>query len=98
MRQMTDAQIERWGTTRAGGKKRFIWLQGVLGWGVLTAVLVALLQKWLGPDTHHFGKDLLIGLIIYPIGGYFWGWSMWALTERSYSKTLALKTDAARGA
>lgn len=72
---------ERWTKIRERGRKRFVLLYGVLGWGVPTALLFTI---WNGFAEGWDGllAKLLISLVIFPIGGIFWGMLMWAFLER----------------
>lgn len=79
-----EEQRAQWAITRQKGKARFILLRGVLGWGLTTAILYSLVL-WLVLDTDI--KMLLpISLVIFPMGGLLWGWSMWHFHERLFKK------------
>ncbi len=54
---------------------RFVLLVGVLGWGVSTAVIVQLIQAVMGDKS--FFDGLMLSLIIFPIAGILFGYSMW---------------------
>lgn len=38
----TITSAEKWAKFRERGRSRFVWLYGVLGWGVSTAILFSL--------------------------------------------------------
>ena len=42
-------QFQKWEKTRQGGRTRFVWLYGVLGWGVTCGILFGALFGWLFP-------------------------------------------------
>ena len=68
------------------GKKRFIVLYGVLGWGLLTAALFT-------AETFYFkgrvdGTDIVIPFILFPMGGLFWGAFVWSLAKKRYDDSL----------
>ena len=67
------------------GRTRYIWLVGVLGWGVATgsmwAVAMAAMQGW-----DRLPVLLAIALVGFPIGGYFFGAWVWKASSRSTSK------------
>ena len=91
--KMNDKQKQRWEATRAKGKSNFIWTRGVLGWGGLTAVLFAgfVAFRQSGYDLarmslNSFLMYLMGALIVFPIGGYFWGLRMWDKMEEMHSR------------
>ena len=72
---------------QSGERKRFIWRYGVLGWGLLTGVACTLTMHvsqfgW----SHFMSVDFLIrvvvGLVIWPIAGYWFGASLWRSKQR----------------
>jgi len=73
----------KWERTRAKGRTRFVLVFGVLFWGVLVAIFFSLAMGALVPGSQ-FGLILGLALIFFPIGGIFWGLSVWRLTERKY--------------
>ena len=82
---MKENQIKKWEKIRKKGKKNFVWFRGVIGWGVFTAIFWSIFMQVLSPEENLFLRPL-IALIIFPIGGYFWGIWVWNVTERKYLK------------
>ncbi|HVL12023.1 MAG TPA: hypothetical protein VM529_05630 [Gemmata sp.] len=86
----TDRQLARWEKMRKMGRTRYVWLVGVLGWGVATgstwAVTMAAVQGW-----DRLPTLLTLALIGFPIGGYFFGAWTWKVCEAQYQKALAEK-------
>jgi hypothetical protein len=84
---MSPEELEQWARTRAKGRARFIWMNGVLGWGLTLAVIIplvlSLIQGW-----QPVVRALPFGFIVFPIGGYVWGVRMWQLSERRYAETV----------
>ncbi len=63
------------------GRKRYILRVGVLGWGVPVAILFSLVQGFqLGWDGFLF--HLIPALVLFPIGGIFFGMIMWRMARR----------------
>lgn len=58
------------------GRGSFALRYGVLGWGISTALLFALYQGY-AEGWENFPRWLIIALVIFPIGGWFWGVVMW---------------------
>ena len=71
-----EKQIAQWHRVYKQGRSRFIWVRGVLGWGVPTAIVWSAIMAWSEGWTK-FLQLLPIALITFPIGGYFWGAWMW---------------------
>lgn len=67
------------------GKWHYICVYGVLGWGVSTAILFSLLQVFSGEAA--FVDAILLSLIMFPIGGFFWGLYIWSYLVKQYAKT-----------
>jgi hypothetical protein len=89
--KMTPRQVESWSRTRAKGRTRFVWLTGVVSWGLLVAIFwsvaMASFQGW-----DRFPRRLGIALILFPIGGYWFGSYVWRKSEEQYEETLRAQT------
>jgi hypothetical protein len=77
----------RWEKTRAMGETRFVWLVGVLGWGLLTATLVSGLMIGFRDRSMTI---IPFAFVVFPIWGYFWGVRFWRVNEKQYAKDLGL--------
>lgn len=55
----------------AKGKWRYIVLHGVLGWGIITALLYSTLMFWINGSTSP--PSIAINLLLFPITGFFLG-------------------------
>jgi hypothetical protein len=91
MAGMNDKQFGYWPKTREMGRGRYTLIYGVLMWGIATgigwAIVMAAMQGW---DRLPF---LLVGaLILFPIGGIFWGRYMWRMMEARYQKELEARS------
>jgi hypothetical protein len=82
--KMTEKQREKWSKTRKKGRTRFIWLYGVVGWGVVTGVLWAAAMAFQG--LGHLPLLLPLALIVFPIGGFFFGRKMWTTFEDQFQE------------
>jgi hypothetical protein len=84
---MTPQQIESWGKSRAKGRTRFVWRMGVVAWGLPTAitwaVVMAAFQGW-----ERLPLLLPIALLLFPIGGYWFGASTWRKYEGLYEQAM----------
>ena len=62
-------------------RSQYVLRFGVLGWGIPTAILFALIQSYrLGSDGFLF--QLIPALIIFPLGGILFGRIMWWMMEK----------------
>ena len=85
MKNLTQAQADNWERIRRRGRRRFILVRGVLGWGVLTAVLWSALMAFLGMGVGFLG-NLAVAIVLFPIGGLAFGAWAWSIGERKYAQ------------
>jgi len=83
MTPMTEKQAARWKKTRQMGRGRYTLIYGVLIWGVVTGVLWSIAMAWMQGWAQLPGL-LVLALIGFPIGGYFYGRLMWRIFESRY--------------
>ena len=81
--KMTSTQREKWTMTRAEGRQSYIRKIGILGWGIPTGI------GWAFAMSATNGWDQLpillpLGLVLFPIGGYWFGAFMWRRMEQAY--------------
>jgi hypothetical protein len=79
-----------WKEIKSKGKIHFIIKIGIIGWGVPTAILYTLINELFENGlvfTMYFNgefiKDLLLNLLVFQVGGIFFGWWMWKIAEKS---------------
>ena len=90
-------QNDKWAKLKAMGKKKFILVYGVFGWGFLTALIFLVLGvvskkgfRISDLGSLSFLKQLLVSMLVFPLIGYFWGLLIWKKLERQ-TKALLLK-------
>ncbi|GGW64009.1 hypothetical protein [Alishewanella tabrizica] len=66
------------------GKWSYVLKHGVLGWGVLTAILWSAIMHFIGSIP--FTESIFLALVLFSIGGVFWGLCMWFFINREFSK------------
>jgi hypothetical protein len=71
-------RLKKWENMRKKGMTRFVLLYGVLFWGGLTGIVA---MFFLGP----------IALLVFPIGGIFFGIFIWNIGESKYRKAMLPK-------
>jgi hypothetical protein len=87
MHAFTEKQAASWAETRKQGRDSFIKRRGVIGWGLPTGILFSLLMGFLqGWDRLPF--LLPVALVMFPIGGIYWGRWVWDTAERAYAAYL----------
>ncbi len=70
------AQRDYWQKVKARGKTSYILRTGVIRWGgTMFVVMTALDLLRNAPSSCVF--DIAINLLIWALGGYFWGLLMW---------------------
>ncbi len=79
---LTPNQIARRKEIQAKGRRHFILYRGVLGWGVPMLFITTALRwyrtyRWHLPPQAEVWFDILLGLVIWPLGGYWFGARMW---------------------
>ena len=83
--RMTNKEITRWDKVREKGRQYFIWRRGVIGWGLSTGVAWAIVMSLINRDSD-FLVWLCIGVVIFPICGYGWGYFMWKYMDKKYQQ------------
>jgi len=82
-------QRERWERMKAKGKKSFVLRVGVLQFGgfmFLAMTLLDFMQKPAFPrQPIDYFVQIVIGLLIWPAGGYLFGHFMWRYYENHFS-------------
>lgn len=81
-RELQEQRLER---ILALGRTRFILVRGVLGWGATTAVVWSLLMGLFMEGWSLWGT-LPTALVLFPIGGYFWGAFMWRFFFKQHAE------------
>ncbi len=77
--------VEKWEKTRSIGFLKFIVIHGAVSWGLLSGLFYFLITRLFQPATPVL-KNLIISLVIFPVGGLFWGMMMWYMGEKRYKK------------
>ncbi len=82
-------QLEKWQVTQDKGRKSFIIKYGVMGWGLKTGILFALVFPFFLDTPYSIVSFLLVlipSLILFPLGGILWGLYMWNFFERQHDR------------
>lgn len=86
---MRRSQKLKWELIRTRGKLRYIFVNGLLGWGVPTAILFTIMTSLFETKSLSFDQEIvktfIISIIIFPIGGVFWGVWTWSWIVKKLS-------------
>jgi len=77
------AQQERWKKIQRDGIWRFVLKEGVLKWGIGTAVLWLVLMSVVSDGGLNYRSLVPRALAAFPIGGLFFGIVMWHTLHRT---------------
>lgn len=80
-----ERRLEKSRRLRERGRRHFIVWSGVIGWGVPTALLFSVGMAWWLADRT-FLDVAPLAIVVFPIGGYFWGAVMWSWFEREWKR------------
>jgi len=81
---MREKDRKRWECTRAKGRRHFILVRSVLGWGLGTAFLFTALLWVEGEPSSRLLPNLVASVVVFPLGGILWGSWMWSILEGQY--------------
>jgi hypothetical protein len=88
---MSNSDSEKWTRFSKLSRTQYVLRFGVLGWGIPTAILFSLVQGYrFGWDGFLF--QLIPALILFPIGGIFFGRFMWRALENKHAEDAATRT------
>jgi hypothetical protein len=77
-------------------RTQFVWQRGVLGWGVLSGLLFAVMTAMIrsAECRRELGMLLMTALPIFCVGGCFWGHAMWSwLAARQQARSTDATND-----
>ena len=80
--------LQKWAETRQKGKWRFVCITGVLAWGLPMFVVMTFFVNRRTEVPLTPGR-IAVSAILWIIGGFFFGLSTWALSERKYRKYIS---------
>ena len=85
MSEIQQLRLARWERIKRGGIWRFVFLRGVLGWGLPMGIIGIIFER-VSRKEEAFAWYLILGLCL--MGGFVWGLAMWFVTRWSYSRSL----------
>jgi Na+-driven multidrug efflux pump len=83
---MSPKHMAGWEKARQMGRQRFIWLFGVLGFGVSFALCMLLIFYLESRDHPGFWYVAICVIVSSLVGGYLWGLFMWHWMESAYQQ------------
>src|SRR5438045_2673572 len=82
---MSPQARDRWAKTRSLGRRHFILVRGVCGWGGLTFIFMSTFSFFQHSGFNPaFWMSVIVGLFICPLAGYTWGAWVWRSAEKRY--------------
>jgi hypothetical protein len=85
MSNIQQLRLARWERIKQGGIWRFVFLRGVLGWGLAMGIIGIIFEQ-VSRQSEACAWYLILGLCL--AGGFVWGLGMWFVTMWSYSRAL----------
>lgn len=96
-------QFEKWASVRVKGQLHYVVFVGVLGWGLMTGTLFALLTHLIAHQMDvsslrslELVSRLIISIGAFGIGGVFFGLAMWHFSEWQYRRAMRSANDVVR--
>ncbi len=89
MRPMTPTQRAWWVKTRAKGRNRFVWVRGVCGFGLGSALFFAPFNELIQHGPANFSLQRMVWslpliCVVFAIAGFVWGHWVWVKAEKKY--------------
>ena len=85
--EMNQRNMKKWEQIRSKGRSRYIWVNGVVIFGLVTAISWSIMMELVQPSEFIFLRPLM-ALILFPAGGYFFGIFNWKANENKYVKAM----------
>jgi hypothetical protein len=87
-----ERELKEWNKMKSTGKEKYIWLNGVLKWGLFMAISIALVLQAVSEgfnlysfSNQNFIRNLIIFFVIFSIDGYIHNVLLWKKYEKKYS-------------
>jgi len=85
--------FQEWNKMKSLGKKKYVWINGVVKWGLFTGILMPIIWQFFDEGFHlysiinpNFFRRLIITMILFPLGGYIHYHLLWKTFEKKYGK------------
>ncbi|WNO07929.1 hypothetical protein [Teredinibacter sp. KSP-S5-2] len=88
---MNEKQLALWEKERTRGKWHFIFVRGVLSWGLPMLVAMAFVNRPFAEGLT--SSRAIIHCVIWPIGGILFGVTLWFVQEKRYRKEMEKKNS-----
>ena len=87
--RMNKKEIDRWEKVREKGRKNYIWRVGVT-FGLSIAFTLIIVVPLINRESYsEILVRLCIGVVTFPICGYFFGYFMWKYMDKKYQQAKA---------
>lgn len=94
-----SAKASKWEKVRSRGKRHFVLIRGVLGWGLVMFLFMTVFSHFQKTGFKAPSFDdisitiIVINAVIWPIAGFVWGACTWSITDKSYLKYIRNEHD-----
>ncbi len=82
-----EQRLRWWAKTRARGMRRFILVNGVIGWGMTSGTLFSVLIWFFNPGFNA-AACIPVALLVFALLGVIWGWISWHAMEREFNASV----------
>ena len=87
-RALKHKAVQVWFEDAKMGKTKYVLVKGVLSWGVpMFIVMTILLPQFQGHEDPLRLSRIIVGVVIWGIGGYIFGWWAWRSNLKKYGLT-----------
>lgn len=91
---MKDKEFNGWAKTRQKSQKRFILINGLLGWGLPMFVIMTFVVNDAFDDEGLKIPLVLFSIGLWSLGGLAFGKAVWFFSEQRYQKELKKRSEA----
>jgi len=85
--------INTWYRDAQLGRTKFIWVKGVFTWGLIMFIIMTFALPMIQGQPLFELKRTLVGLVVWGIGGYLYGWFVWRSNLEKYGIEPTAKED-----
>lgn len=86
---MKEKEFKNWQEARKQGALTFTLVKGLLAWGVPMFILMTFIVNDVIDEQGHIEwAHIVIGAIVWTVGGCLFGIVLWFVTERQYQNEL----------
>lgn len=85
--------INAWYRDAQLGKTKYIWIKGVFTWGLIMFIILTFVQPLIQGQPLFDLQRILVGIVVFGIGGYLFGWFVWRSNSKKYGTEPTKEND-----